>query len=189
MSTRYYIHTQNKEFVEKYFFNEYRLVDEPCFGYEICIGHRSGGWKPLFNQHNDAYTSVEEMKEFLSTNSDKISIYDESERFLTLNELEDELIKWAECQEVKYMKYNAQESDLDDIRFDISTKDDYDIKAPFDHIEYDKVIDKLTPELKTYRGHYTHDKDNYDFVSGWWSKPRPRGLLRRLFNELESSNE
>ena len=87
------------------------------------------------------------------------------------------------------MNYNAQESDLDDIRFDISTKDDYDIKAPFDHIEYDKVIDKLTPELKTYRGHYTHDKDNYDFVSGWWSKPRPRGLLRRLFNELESSNE
>ena len=33
------------------------------------------------------------------------------------------------------------------------------------------------------------DKDNYDFVSGWWSNPRPRGLLRRLFNELESSNE
>ena len=32
-------------------------------------------------------------------------------------------------------------------------------------------------------------KDNYDFVLGWWSKPRPRGLLRRLFNELESSNE
>ena len=63
MSTKYYIHTQNKEFVEKYFFNEYRLVDEPCFGYEICIGRRSGGWKPLFNQHNDAYTSVEEMKE------------------------------------------------------------------------------------------------------------------------------
>lgn len=95
----------------------------------------------------------------------------------------------GEHQAVKYMKYNAQESDLDDIRFDISTKDDYDIKAPFDHIEYDKVIDKLAPELKTYRGHYTHDKDNYDFVSGWWSNPRPRGLLRRLFNELESSNE
>ena len=112
-----------------------------------------------------------------------------TEMVKSLNELEDELINWAECQEVKYMKYNAQESDLDDIRFDISTKDDYDIKAPFDHIEYDKVIDKLTPELKTYRGHYTHDKDNYDFVSGWWSKPRPRGLLRRLFNELESSNE
>lgn len=79
MSTKYYIHTQNKEFVEKYFFNEYRLVDEPCFGYEICIGRRSGGWKPLFNQHNDAYTSVKEMKEFLSIHSDKISIYDESE--------------------------------------------------------------------------------------------------------------
>ena len=164
-------------------------MDEPCFGYEICIGHRSGGWNPLFNQHNDAYTSVEEMKEFLSTNSDKISIYDESERFLTLNELEDELINWAERQEVKYMKYNAQDSDLDDIHFDVSTKDDYDIRAPFDHIEYNKVIDRLAPELKTYRGHYTHDKDNYDFVSGWWSNPRPRGLLRRLFNELESSNE
>lgn len=68
-------------------------------------------------------------------------------------------------------------------------KCDYDIRAPFDHIEYNKVIDRLAPELKTYRGHYTHDKDNYDFVSGWWSNPRPRGLLRRLFNELESSNE
>lgn len=87
------------------------------------------------------------------------------------------------------MKYNAQDSDLDDIHFDVSTKDDYDIRAPFDHIEYNKVIDRLAPELKTYRGHYTHDKDNYDFVSGWWSNPRPRGLLRRLFNELESSNE
>ena len=123
MSTKYYIHTQNKEFVEKYFFNEYRLVDESCFVYEICIRRRSGGWKPLFNQHNDAYTSVEEMKEFLSIYSDKISIYDESERFITLNELEDELINWGEHQAVKYMKYNAQESDLDDIRFDISTKD------------------------------------------------------------------
>ena len=96
MPIKYYIHTQNKEFVEKYFFNEYRLVDEPCFGYEICIGRRSGGWKPLFNQHNDAYTSVEEMKEFLSIHSDKISIYDESERFITLNELEEVLNQYSD---------------------------------------------------------------------------------------------
>ena len=136
---------------------------------------------------------LEEKKECKIRDLEKIVRPKSSKEFTemvkSLNELEDELINWGEHQAVKYMKYNAQESDLDDIRFDISTKDDYDIKAPFDHIEYDKVIDKLAPELKTYRGHYTHDKDNYDFVSGWWSNPRPRGLLRRLFNELESSNE
>ena len=136
---------------------------------------------------------LEEKKECKIRDLEKIVRPKSSKEFTemvkSLNELEDGLINWGEHQAVKYMKYNAQESDLDDIRFDISTKDDYDIRAPFDHIEYNKVIDRLAPELKTYRGHYTHDKDNYDFVSGWWSNPRPRGLLRRLFNELESSNE
>ena len=136
---------------------------------------------------------LEEKKECKIRDLEKIVRPKSSKEFTemvkSLNELEDELINWAERQEVKYMKYNAQDSDLDDIHFDVSTKDDYDIRAPFDHIEYNKVIDRLAPELKTYRGHYTHDKDNYDFVSGWWSNPRPRGLLRRLFNELESSNE
>ena len=50
-----------------------------------------------------------------------------------------------------------------------STKDDYDITIPFDHIEYEK----LDPYREFYRyenqSHYSKDKDGYDFVKGWFS--------------------
>ena len=51
--------------MERYFPYEYELVDTPYFGYEIHIGKKSYGWKPLFQEHKNAYSSVEEMKEFI----------------------------------------------------------------------------------------------------------------------------
>ena len=48
MSTNYYMITKDKDFVKKYFPNEYELTDLPYFGYEVHIGKRSIGWKPLF---------------------------------------------------------------------------------------------------------------------------------------------
>ena len=51
-----------------------------------------------------------------------------------------------------------------------STKDDYDIKMPYDHVEYHKLdpynekrwIDESREPL------YFHDKDGYDFTKGWF---------------------
>lgn len=48
MGTNYYMMIMDKEIVKKYFTNEYEIVDFPYFGYEIHIGKRSVGWRPLF---------------------------------------------------------------------------------------------------------------------------------------------
>ena len=57
--------TTNKELVHRYFPGEYEIVEEPYLGYEIHIGKRSYGWKPLFQGHKNAYTSVSEMMQFI----------------------------------------------------------------------------------------------------------------------------
>ena len=57
--------TTDKELVNKYFNGEYEIVDDPYLGYEIHIGKRSSGWKPLFEAHKKAYGSVSEMIEFI----------------------------------------------------------------------------------------------------------------------------
>ena len=67
--------TKSKKLVEKYFPYEYEIVDTPYFGYEIHIGKRSGGWKPLFQEHKNAYDSVEGMKEFIKKYQKKYSYF------------------------------------------------------------------------------------------------------------------
>ena len=93
MSTRYYILTKDKEFVDKYFpakTNAYYITDEPYLSYEIPIGDRSSGWKPLFRTHKHAYNSVKEMKKFLSEHLDKIEIYNSYNEKLDFQTLNDE---------------------------------------------------------------------------------------------------
>ena len=55
MGTNYYMIMKDKELVTKYFDNEYELTDSPYFCYEVHIGKRSCGWKPLFEWHENAY--------------------------------------------------------------------------------------------------------------------------------------
>lgn len=162
--------TKSKKLVEKYFPCEYKITDTPYFGYEIHIGKRSAGWKPLFQEHKNAYDSVEGMKEFIKKNRRNIRVFDEYSREFTLEELEDELITWGEQQEIRYMKY-IPEGILDEVfggkKYLLeSTKDDYDITIPFDHIEYDR----LNPYREFYRyennSYYSKDKDGYDFTRG-----------------------
>ena len=137
--------TTDKELVKKYFNGEYEIVDDPYLGYEIHIGKRSGGWKPLFEEHDNAYTSVSEMLKFLKEHRDKIEIYDEYGDLHTITQLKEELIDWAENQEKRIIHY-----------------DDYIgyIEAPIDHVEMEQ-IDKRNLWLNI---RYWHDKDGYDFT-------------------------
>lgn len=105
MGTNYYMMTKSKKLVERYFPYEYEIVDTPYFGYEIHIGKRSCGWKPLFQEHKNAYDSVTGMKEFIKKHQKSIHIFDEYCREFTLEQLEDELINWGEQQEIRYMKH------------------------------------------------------------------------------------
>ena len=108
MGTNFYMMTKSKKLVEKHFPYEYEIVDTPYFGYEIHIGKRSFGWMPLFQEHKSAYDSVEGMKEFIRKHQKSIRIFDEYSREFTLEELDDEFIKWGEQQEIRYMKYSPQ---------------------------------------------------------------------------------
>ena len=136
--------TTDKELVKKYFNGEYEIVDDPYLGYEIHIGKRSAGWKPLFEAHDNAYTSVSEMLNFIM-NHPEIHIFDEYGESLSIVQLKEELINWAEDQERRMIYY-----------------DDYigDIEAPIDHVEMDRR-DNRNPWLKI---QYWHDKDGYDFT-------------------------
>lgn len=136
--------TTDKELVNKYFDGEYEIVDDPYLGYEIHIGKRSAGWCPLFKSHGKAYDSVSEMMEFIM-NHPEIHIFDEYGESLSIAQLKEELIDWAENQEKRMIHY-----------------DDYigEIQAPIDHVEMDQR-DNRNSWLKI---HYWHDKDGYDFT-------------------------
>lgn len=137
--------TTDKELANKYFNGEYEIVDDPHLGYEIHIGKRSCGWRPLFEAHSDAYDSVSGLLDFLRKYQDKVEIYDEYNELHTIEQLKEELINWAKNQERRIIHY-----------------DDYigDIEAPIDHVEMDRR-DNRNPWLKI---HYWHDKDGYDFT-------------------------
>lgn len=144
LGTNYYMMTNNKELVNRYFSGEYGIVDSPYLGYEIHIGKRSCGWKPLFQEHRQAYNSVKEMISFIESHSD-FRIFDEYNREFCITGLMEELINWGDQQEKKIIHY-----------------DDYvgDIQSPIDHIE----IASRDHRNHLYGIRYWHDKDGYDFT-------------------------
>lgn len=169
MGTNYYIMTDNKKLAKKYFDGEYELVDEPFFGYEIHIGKRSLGWKPLFETHKKAYNSVTEMKQFIKEHCEDIKIFDEYGEQFSLDGLQEELIDWGENQQVRYMKYIPGGIVRDTLcgwrdYFIESTENDYDITIPYDHLEYSSFD---TGQMWG-SSRYFHDIDRYDFTEGYF---------------------
>ena len=134
----------DKDLVKKHFAGEYEIVDDPYLGYEIHIGKRSMGWKPLFEAHKKAYNSVSEMLEFIMYHPE-IRIFDEYGKNLSITQFKEELIDWGENQEKRIVHY-----------------DNYigDIQAPIDHVEIDSRDDR-DHWIKV---KYWHDKDGYDFT-------------------------
>lgn len=170
MSTNYYLMTQNKELVKKYFPNEYELVDEPYLGYEIHIGKRSIGWMPLFQNHDKAYRSVSQMIKFISDHKNDLEIFDEYGQVFTLDELKHELVDWGKDQKIMYMKYIPEgvKNRFGGKQYLIeSTEDDYDITIPYDHVEYEKLDSYNHNNFwRSDESFYTKDKDGYDFAKG-----------------------
>ena len=135
--------TTNKELVHRYFPGEYEIVEEPYLGYEIHIGKRSYGWKPLFQWHKNAYTSVSEMMQFIREHPE-IQIFDEYGDSFSVDQLKEELVDWAECQEKRVIEYEGVGK----------------IQAPIDHVE----ISERESEWSLIQVSYWHDKDGYDFT-------------------------
>lgn len=135
--------TTSKELVHKYFPEEYEIVEEPYLGYEIHIGKRSCGWKPLFQAHKNAYTSVSEMMRFIREHPE-VQIFDEYGDSLSIEQLKEELIDWAECQAERIIDYEGVGK----------------IKSPIDHVE----ISERESDWSLIKVEYWHDEDGYDFT-------------------------
>lgn len=166
MGTNYYAFTKNKELVKKHFMkNEWErdceLVDEPDLGYEIHLGKRSMGWKPLFQEHKNAYTSVNGMLNFFKEHGEDFKFFNEYSEEKTLDQIKEELVDWANIPEdrIQHCKkvFNGKRYDLKDV----SPGEPYDIATPFSHIKYMEVMNE-----PYYRDRYWEDEDGYDFTEG-----------------------
>lgn len=149
MSTNYYLMTINKELVEKHFLYEYELTDFPYFGYKIHIGKRSAGWKPLFEAHLNAYSSVSELIKFIKNHSNDIRIFDEYNEEFSVEGLKEELIDWGKQSPKRKLAYNNGW---------LKEDPNGELDSPIDHIEYSRI------ERPWIDIHYWHDKDGYDFT-------------------------
>lgn len=137
-----------KEMVQEHFPDEYEIVDDPYLGYRIHIGKRSCGWKPLFQAHKNAYNSVSDMMKFIM-NHPEIHIFDEYKNLLSMEQLKEELVDWAEHQEKRIIDYEGVGK----------------IQAPIDHVEISKrEVNRSWVIIK-----YWHDKNGYDFTDGEFS--------------------
>lgn len=165
MSTNYYFLIKDKDFVQQYFPNEYELTDTPYFGYQVHIGKRSNGWKPLFQRHKNAYSSVKEMMKFIEENQEQIRIFDEYGTEFTLEGLDAELVSWALRQNTKYWTFKP-EGEYDPILqsmayFVPGTNEDHDLTSPFDHVIYDEFESRVYPRMTRF---FYHDENGFDFI-------------------------
>lgn len=154
MGTNYYMFTKSKKLAEKYFPGEYELTDRPSrLGYEIHIGKRSAGWKPLFEQHKKAYDSVKGMLRFMQKHPQTIRIFDEYGKELTVNGLCEELISWGDNQPKEKLSYSGGYLKK------FEEGDDDPIYTPIDHVEASKLDNNSFIEIN-----YWHDEYGYDFT-------------------------
>lgn len=151
MSTNYYAVFENEEVVKKYFLEEYEEITENGVKkYEVHIGKRSYGWKPLFEAHLKAYDSVERMIEFFS--SHKCTIYSEYDEKLTLDELKTELIDW-----------NKDTTPHKEFYSDAVGQ----VTVPIDNVIF---AQKTTDPVEiNWKNQFFNDKDGYNFLIGDFS--------------------
>lgn len=164
MSTNYYAYTRNRDIVYKHFDHskcqdEFEISDciaLPEMGYLIHLGKRSCGWKPVFQTHLDAYSSVEGMLEFFRAHPDDFLFYDEYFEQMPLEKLKEELIDWNKDTPTVYYK----KADYRGRFVEVQPGEPYDFTGPIDHAEYMRVFPS------PYDSHRWKDKDGYDFLDG-----------------------
>lgn len=145
MGTNYYLVTRNKVLAHDYFEGEYELVDEPDFGYEIHLNKLSYGWKPLFQRHNKAFKTWNELQEFYLNHISDLKIYDEYGTHYEFERYKQEIfdhaarepkpVMWVYDFEPIELKFNTK-SVLKRLHIRRCKPEEADLWIPFDHVRY-----------------------------------------------------
>lgn len=143
MGTNYYLLSRHKKMVHKYFPYEYEYAEEPYLAYEIHLCKVSFGWKVLWEEHRNAYNSVEELIEFIRKYNKWFKIYDEYSRLIPLDQFIDDVVHRNERHERKLVDYEGVGK----------------IWTPIDHVEIAERDTRSGYWIK-----YYHDKDGHDFT-------------------------
>lgn len=150
MSTNYYAKFTDKNIVLKYFEGEFDINEENDHKeYYVHIGKRSNGWKPLFESHPKAYSSVQEMISFFKKHLSDVVIEDEYGKAYSLDSLKKELIDWnkdVEPHKVFYSNYVGW------------------VTVPIDNTLYAKK--STDPYERMYCNHHFDDSEGYNFLEG-----------------------
>ena len=188
MGTNYYFMTKNKKLVRKYFnssYDEYRLVDEPDFGYEIHLNKLSCGWRPLFQKHA-AFDCWNDLEKFYMEHRDDLEIYDEYDEKFSWEEYKEKIFDHA-AREPEPLKWVYDYDPIDSLfgsngsRRTLHTinckPEEADLWVPIDHVRYFETERETARRFNVYERiyqtelHYWNDKDGYliDWTEGEFS--------------------
>lgn len=159
MGTNYYLMTKNKELVHSYFDTEYEIVDEPDFGYRIHLNKLSYGWKPLFQCHNKAYKTWNELEQFYYDYNSDFDIYDEYGTYYEFKEYKQEIldhaarepepVMWVYDFEPIELKFHP-ESALKRLHIRRCNPEEADLWIPFDHVRYKETEEAAREKYKVW---------------------------------------
>lgn len=152
MSTNYYAHFEDRKIMDLYFTQEEyekEIKEDSKELFSVHLGKRSMGWKPLFEAHQKAYSSVENMLIFLERYaSDIVDEYGES---LTLKNLKEELVDWNKNLTPSEKFYSEEIGYM---------------TIPIDHTLFAKRAGSVS---SIYKNAFYNDKDGYNFLIGNFS--------------------
>lgn len=178
MGTNYYFIAKNKDFVRKYFDNEYEFCDEPDFHYEIHLNKLSCGWKPLFQIHK-AFRTFAELEQFYDEHKKDIKIEDEYGDKYTWKQYKKEILDHASVipTPVKWVYEEDTLCGKPGQKY-LMTKEcepeEAELWTPFDHIKYGQTQKAAAEYLELYNLYigdwylkYSRDPDyNIDWTEG-----------------------
>ena len=173
MGTNYYLFTQSKQLAHKHFAEaleygvigeEYEIVDEPRFGYEIHLNKNSCGWRPLFQCHK-AFKTFAELESFDKKHEKSLTIYDEYGKEYEWEDYKHIVISHGNAKPcpMKWV-YGEERIFSDGIKYlhtEECDPDEAEIWIPFDHLKYAQSEQDAARRLNCSDRYYCDPKDFY----------------------------
>ena len=166
MGTNYYFMSRNKELMQTCFAEksewgvlgeEYTIVDEPYLGYRCHLNKLSCGWRPLFQKHR-AFDSFRKLEAFYREHQADLEIYDEYRRQYSWEEYFETVYTHSRChpEPVKWVyEVNPMSPDKKPhLRTVGCCEEEAELYSPFNHIEYEKTLQKARQKFGVYEREY-----------------------------------